>query len=576
MAQLMIQSHDKYTSGKSARRADLCENPGLQVRGNLQMDFSPGRTHCVKSAFVILIALFAAFLPSCGDVAEPTNLEPVIKNLSVSEITRTSAKLTAEIELRGSGSFDSFHFVYYAESGSEFTTENIVNPSGVVEIELTGLIPGTSYSFKGVGIRNTAVLQSKAITFVTDPNECPSISSLSTVSVGPTAIIVKFDVLSDGGDRLTESGCYIGRANDALTLKIKSEDNYFDDSTKYIFVNSLDTLTEYVLYPYAANSVGEIVGEAFHFTTSDAVVLNRAGDLGRILSGASLEDGDLTISGLLNGDDFKYLRSLLSSSVRNLNIADVSIVEGGGSYDGNRFTKKDVISTGLFDDCSSLELVTLPNAATSIERNAFSGCGSLKSLCIPAGASSVLPSADCKSLQHLSVSEANRYFKEYDGVVYDYDLTGLAWYPEAKTGKLTLPSSLSKIGESAFSDSKIEFISLPDAIREIGRCAFEGSMLREITIPDNVRNISEGMLQNCMQLKTVVLGKSVEFVGNYVFDNSPVKDLYLLSPYPPFVSSDTFGNNRSLYENCSLHVPSGCRDTYRNHSVWGLFENIYE
>lgn len=525
---------------------------------------------------VLWIALFATFLPSCRDVAEPTNLEPVIKNLSVSEISRTSAKLTAEIELRGSGSFDSFHFVYSAESGSESITEDIVSPSGIVEITLTGLLPGTSYTFRGVGIRNTAVLQSEAISFVTDPNERPAITPLSVVSMGPTAIIVKFDILSDGGDHVTESGCHIGRVDDALAMKVKSEDNCLDDSSKYIFISSLETLTEYVLYPYAVNSVGETVGEAFHFTTTDAIVLNRAGDLEKILSGASLEDGTLTISGLLNGDDFKYLRRLLSSSVRNLDIADVSIVEGGCSYDGRRFTKKDVVSTGLFADCSSLESVTLPNAATSIERNAFSGSGSIKSLCIPAGAYFVLPSADCKSLQHLSVSEANRYFSEYDGVVYDYDMTGLVWCPEAKTGTLDLPPSISKIGESAFSDSKIEFISLPEVIKEIGRCAFEGSMLREITIPDNVRNISEGLLQNCPQLKTVVFGKAVEFVGNYVFDNSPVKEIYLSSPCPPFVTSDTFGNNRSLYENCSLHVPSGCLDIYRNHSVWGLFEIIYE
>lgn len=525
---------------------------------------------------VLWIALSATFLTSCGDVAEPTNLEPVIKNLSVSEITRTSAKLTAEIELRGSGSFDSYHFVYSAEAGSEFATEEIVNPSGIVEAELGGLLPGTSYIFRGVGIRNTAVLQSETVSFVTDSNECPDISPLSTVSAGPTAVIVKFDVLSDGGDRVTESGCYIGRANDALTLKVRAEDRYIYDSTKYIFINSLDAITEYVLYPYAVNSVGETVGDALHFTTSDAIVLNRPGDLDKILSRTPLENGSLAISGYMNGDDFKYLRSLLSSSVRNLNIADVSIVEGGGSYDGSRFTVKDVIYTGLFADCSCLESVILPNAATAIERNSFSGSSSLKSLVIPANVSSLVPSAGCKSLGRLEVSEANRYFKEYDGVVYDYDLTSLVWYPEAKTGKLTLPSSLSKIEESAFSDSKIEFISLPDEIREIGRCAFEGSMIREITIPDKVRNVSEGVLQNCTQLNSVVLGKSVEFVGKYVFDNSPVKDIYLLSPYPPFVSSDTFGNNRSLYENCSLHVPSGCRETYRNHSVWGLFENIYE
>ena len=524
---------------------------------------------------VLWIALFAALLSSCGDVAEPSNLEPVIKNLAVSEISRTSAKLTAEVELRGNGSFDSFHFVYSAESGSESTTEDIVNPSGIVEVVLNGLLPGTSYTFKGVGIRNTAMLQSEAICFVTEPYECPVITPLSVVSVGPTAIIVKFDILSDGGDKIIESGCYL-KTNDSLALKIKSRDMIDENSTYYVLINSLDKLTEYVLYPYAVNSGGETVGKPFNFTTTDAVSVSRPGDLEDILNDTSFEDGNIILSGTMNGDDFKFLRRLISTTIKNLNIANVSIVEGGDSYDGSRFTKKDVVSTGLFADCYSLVSVILPNEVTEIERNAFSGSQSLESIHIPANVAILKPSSDCKSLKWLSMSEANDYYKEYDGVIYDYALTNLIWYPEARTGKLTLPPDMLEIGESAFAKSKIESIALPHNLKEIGRCAFEGSLLRDITIPDNVRNISEGMLQNCQQLKTVVLGKSVEYIGNYVFDNSPLNDIYLLSPFPPYVSPDAFNGNSDLYENCSLHVPTGSKSLYRHHSTWGLFENIYE
>lgn len=544
----------------------------FKVRSHLKKAFA--NAACMADSEVLWIALLAIFLASCGDVVQPTNLEPVIKNLNVSEVTRSSAKLTAEIELHGSGYFDSFHFEYSAGAGINISSEEIENPSGKVEVVLTGLQPGTSYTFKGVGIRNTVVVESETVCFETDPNERPRVSALSTVSAGPTAIIVKFDIVSDGGDRITDSGCYIGKANDALTLKVKSESLPAENTTNYILINSLDTLTEYVIYPYAENHIGETVGEAFHFTTADAIVLNRAGDMDKILTDIYLENKALTISGYMNGDDFNYIRNRLSSSIKSLDIADVSIVEGGGCYDGSRFTKKDVVTTGLLADYSVLESVILPNAATAIERNSFSGNASLKSLTIPAKISAIIPSADCRSLSWLSVSEANHSFKEFDGVIYDHSLSDLVWYPEARTGKLTLPPTLSEIGQSAFAHAKIEYISLPENLKEIGRCAFEGSLLREITIPDNVRNVSEGLLQNCPQLKSVVLGKSVEFVGNYVFDNSPVEDIYVLSPYPPYVTSDTFGGNLSLYENCSIHVPQGSRELYRHHAVWGLFNNI--
>lgn len=525
---------------------------------------------------MVWIALFAVFVVSCAETVEPTNLEPIIKNLKASEIERTSAKLSAEIELRGSGMFDTFHFEYCSQSGDVATAGKVMKPSGKYETQITGLTPGCSYTFKGVGIRNAAVVESETMSFSTIPNEIPKVSQISEVSVGPTAIIVKFEIVSDGGDPITESGCYIGNPKEDSSVSVKSEDSNPENAVRFVFIDSLEKLTEYVIYPYAKNAVGETIGEAYHFSTKEAVSIKRAGDLEKILAGASLKDGSLTISGSLNGDDFKYLRQLLSASVENLDISDVTIVEGGSSFDGSRFIKNNVITTGLFSDCSVMESVILPNSATEIERNAFSGSGLLRSIAISAGVSALLPSSDCISLEHLSVSEANRHFKEYDGVVYNVDMTVLVWYPGGKTGKLTLPPSMSEIGESAFAKSKIEYISLPENIRVIGRCAFEGSMLKEIEIPDNLRNISEGLLQNCPQLKKVVLGKSTEYVGNYVLDNTDVKDLFVLSVYPPYATALTFGNNPGLYESCTLHVPAGCKSLYKNHQFWGLFKNIYE
>lgn len=529
-----------------------------------------------KKFRIVWSAILAILLTSCSEIEEPTNLEPLIKNLKVSEITRTSAKLTAEIELRGSGSLETFYFIYSSEDGEELKTEDINDPSGIIETVISDLTPGTNYTVRGNGIRNTAVITSDTITFTTEANEKPSVSQLSEVSKGPNAILVKFEIIADGGENITESGCYVGKANEDALVKVRSAEEYSNDSTLFCLIGSLEKLTDYVLYPYAANSIGETVGEAYRFTTSDAVSLTRAGDLEDILAGSTDIGETLTISGFMNGDDFKYLRFLLSSSVKNLDISDVSILEGGSSYDGSRFTEEGIITTGLFADCSELESIVLPIKAKEIERNAFSRSNALRSIDISANVTSLLPSSSCESLEQLDVSEANSSFKSYDGVIYDYGLTNLIWYPEAKTGLLTLPPSMEEIAESAFAKAKIEYIALPENLQEIGRCAFEGSMLREVTIPGKIRNVREGLLQNCGQLKTVVFGESVEFIGNYVFDNSNVEELHILSSLPPYVSSAAFSNNADLYDNCVLYVAKGSRSLYKNHSIWGRFKNIYE
>lgn len=111
-----------------------------------------------------------------------------------------------------------------------------------------------------------------------------------------------------------------------------------------------------------------------------------AGTLSSLLSSTEKE---LRVTGVINGTDIKYIRSLITAGkVTSLDWSDVRIVAGGETYDGSRKTADDVIGEKMFYNCSKLQAMVLPSTVTAIQDNAFSGTG-LKSIDIPNSVRSV-------------------------------------------------------------------------------------------------------------------------------------------------------------------------------------------
>ncbi len=231
----------------------------------------------------------------------------------------------------------------------------------------------------------------------------------------------------------------------------------------------------------------------------------------------------------------------------------------------------------MFSDCSLLRSAILPNSAIALERDAFARCPSLESLTVPARVETLLPSADCLALKAIEVSKANTHFSSIDGVLFNLDATEILWFPCGKTGDYTLPPSITSIGENAFAGTSITGLAIPPTVTSISRGAFAGSSLLEISLPDNITNIAEGMFQNCSDLMTVHLGSGTEYVGNFAFDATSIRDIYLAAEIPPFTKEDTFRNgNSTIFETCTLHIPKGYRKLYTNHRQWGSFSHIEE
>lgn len=110
------------------------------------------------------------------------------------------------------------------------------------------------------------------------------------------------------------------------------------------------------------------------------IVVETAGTLSSRLTST---DKELKVSGVINGTDIKYIRSLVTAgTVTSLDWSDVRIVAGGEAYNESFTTADDVIGEKMFYDCSKLQVMLLPNTATAIQSNAFARTG-LKTIDIP-------------------------------------------------------------------------------------------------------------------------------------------------------------------------------------------------
>ena len=542
---------------------------------------------------IIYLGMMLAFFTACSS-EKPTHLEPHLTTLPASDITRGEAILHGSVSLEGETTMPVLSF-RYGETEEMALTSNPISlsensyPASEVKLCMTGLKAGTTYYYMLQGNNGRITLSSNPMNFTTLSNDKPSLTAPQVLSYGPCSIIVGFDITSNGGEDITETGCYYAKegGSDDTQQKTKVENYLGAIGTQQVRLNDLQFNTPYRIWTYAKNRVGETTSQAITFKTTDAVKLQEAGKLGALMGNHLNEYTQLSMVGDLNGDDLVCLRTMAGRDVNNeatagkladINMADAHIVAGGSDFGPYyRHTENQVVGQGLFAQCNQLRNIILPSDVIRIEKDVFADCTSLQEIEIPASVNQMIPSSGCTALENIHVSKANTQYSSVDGVLFNKAETEILWFPMGKKGDYTLPSTLAGIGDYAFKGCSITRFIFPEGFTEIGQGALMNSKVEEVTLPAQLKLIPTGTFQGCTRLKVVRLGQKTELISDYVFDGCPLTDLYIDATYPPVCNANAFSTKGTDFlSTCVLHVPAGKKKLYQYNKSWGKFKHITE
>ncbi len=144
---------------------------------------------------------------------------------------------------------------------------------------------------------------------------------------------------------------------------------------------------------------------------------------------------------------------------------------------------------------SAITSVVIPLGIKEIGSEAFKECENITEIHIPASVEKMgrTPFKRASGLAKITVDENNEYFTSKNGVLYNKDMTTLLSYPAEKTAKtFNIPASVERLEEHSIDGN---------------------DYLSKVKIGKNVNVIGSYCFFDCMNLKSLTIPATVEFIG---------------------------------------------------------------
>ena len=175
------------------------------------------------------------------------------------------------------------------------------------------------------------------------------------------------------------------------------------------------------------------------------------------------------------------------------------------------------IGTTAFNGYKLLDTISLPSTITTIENNAFGFSG----------------------LTHIEIPEKVTEIAD--------NTFGCC----QKLESIKFPPHLKKIGANAFAGCKFKSLEIPEGVTTIGSCAFGScAYLETLSLPSTLKTILTGML------------------GDPFGELYSLQTLIIKCSTPPSTPAGIIANGSIPNESCTLYVPAGCEDKYREKTYW--------
>ncbi|MDO4493865.1 MAG: leucine-rich repeat domain-containing protein [Clostridia bacterium] len=158
------------------------------------------------------------------------------------------------------------------------------------------------------------------------------------------------------------------------------------------------------------------------------------------------------------------------------------------------------IKDHAFDDCKYLRYVSIPDTIETIGANPF---------------------RYSKDISKIKLSKNHPYIAYLDGALYvKAEKRLVTYFRNDKRRSFVIPQGIRIIGDDAFYEAKLwDNVSIPDSVTTIGERAFSYSTIHEANIPASVASIGEQAFYRCRSLETVKLSKGLKTIGNSAFED---------------------------------------------------------
>jgi len=219
---------------------------------------------------------------------------------------------------------------------------------------------------------------------------------------------------------------------------------------------------------------------------------------------------------------------------------NLNVNELGGDVGTNGSAGYTILFTSSYNiyvilDLSGSSLTTIPNSA-------FFLCEGLRGITLPDSVTSIGDKA-FESSGLTSIMIPNNVTS----------IGSIAFSGCTDLTRITIPNSVTSIGNWAFSGSGLTSITIPDSMTSIGEMVFAlcGS-LTNVTIPNSVTSIGNGSFDACGRLTSVTIPNSVTKIGYNAFRNCEALMNITIPDSVTSIGSCAFGGCRSL---TSITIP---------------------
>ena len=204
------------------------------------------------------------------------------------------------------------------------------------------------------------------------------------------------------------------------------------------------------------------------------------------------------------------------------------------------------------------------------------------------------------TLQSVTVASDNTYLLAENGIIFNKDKTVLLGYlPGKPDTSYTVPASVTKLGESSFSNvpaltsvtlpnglkyidsfvfyncPNLTMLNLPSSLKSIGWRSLWVIKVSSIVVPENITQLSDLCLSRCPELTSVELPSTLtKMYGNVLTGDPKLKTVTCKAVNPPVINGDAF--DYTPIASATLRVPAGSKALYQAAEGWKDFGTIVE